>query len=234
MIRIVAWLLWFATGRVVVGLAKTALLLAAVGVCCSHCVGPARAESVTPSLICRVQSAIKHRSPAWSEQRCVDVSAAIADTARPRTTLAMAIWESDLRPDVAVEARPGVFDAGLLGVRCVLYPGTGVTARGYGPRSAAAGRCQNGPARGYTLEQLKDPVINVRVAAEIMAEKRARHGQGWLRAYNGATTENGYGENIRVIAAALAGVRLPSKSARARKLIAQILAAVAPRIARAR
>jgi hypothetical protein len=150
----------------------------------------------------------------------------------------MAVLESDFRPDVAVEAKAGTFDAGLLGVRCVLYPGSSAPARGFGPRSAGdskpndlpAGRCQNGPARGHNLVTLADPVTNIRVAAQIMAQKRVRFGKDYLWRYNGASKPNGYARKVRVIVAALGGVRLASKCMRVRRLVDLILAAVAPRI----
>jgi hypothetical protein len=218
---------------------KLTLALLAIGsiLCCT---GEPRAETpITPGLICQVKGAIRWKAPAWDRATCEQVALAINETPRPRTTLAMAILESDLRMDVAVEARPGVFDVGLLGVRCLLSPGSSAPARGDGPRSAgdskladeAVGRCQNGPARGYTLAELKTPAINVRVAAEIMAEKRERHGKNWARFYSGASHENGYGRRVAVLAAALGGARLTTKCKRVRRLAELILAAVRPRIA---
>jgi hypothetical protein len=198
--------------------------------------------AVSPDLVCNVQRAIRHRAPAWEASTCRDVARAIEQTARPRTTLAMAVLESDLRVGVAVEAKPGVFDVGLLGVRCVVRPG--FTARDTGSRSAEiltstqtqtdgmlAGRCQNGPARGHTLVTLADPVTNIHVAAQIMADKRARFGKDWAWRYNGASKPNGYSRKVRVVEAALGGVRLRTKCGRVRRLVELILAAVAPRIA---
>ena len=94
------------------------------------------------------------------------------------------------------------------------------------------GRCQNGPARGHTLTELQDPVTNIRVAAQIMAEKRARFGaKAYLYRFNGATHENGYTRKVRVVDAALGGVRLATKRGRLRRLVELILAAMKPRIA---
>lgn len=182
------------------------------------------ADAVTPELVCNVKDAIRHRSPAWDREMCSRVAKAINETPRPRTTLAMAILESDLRPDVAVEAKAGTFDVGLLAVRCVLQPALL-------PVDQSAGRCLVGPARGYTLDELKDPVVNIRVAAEIMAQKRERHGNAWLSRYNGGTREHGYAGKVRAVAAALGGVRVGTRCKRVRKLIEQILAVVAPRVA---
>jgi hypothetical protein len=154
----------------------------------------------------------------------------------------MITLESDWRPGVAVEALPGVFDIGLLGVRCVVRPES--TARATGARPAEiqtttqtqtdgmlAGRCLNGPARGHTLVELKDAVTNIRVAAQIMEEKRARFGKAWMFRYNGATHENGYTRKVAVIAASLGGVRLATKDKRVRRLVELILTAFRPRIA---
>jgi hypothetical protein len=197
--------------------------------------------AVSSEMVCSVQRAVSLQ-PTWPEGECQRVAAALNDTPRPRTTAAMVTLESDWRPDVAVEARPGVFDVGLLGVRCVVRPG--FTARDTGSRSAEiltttqtqtdgmpAGRCENGLARGHTLVTLADPVTNIRVAAEIMAEKRARFGKAWAFRYNGATHENGYTRKVRVVEAALGGVRLATKCKRVRRLVELILAAMKPRIA---
>jgi hypothetical protein len=81
------------------------------------------------------------------------------------------------------------------------------------------------------LVTLADPVTNIRVAAEIMAQKRERFGKAWLYRFNGATHENGYTRKVRVIVAALGGVRLASNSKRVRRLVELILAARAPRVA---
>lgn len=203
--------------------------------------GPHAGAAVSPEMVCSVQAAVSSL-PAWPEHECRRVAAALNAIPRPRTAAAMVTLESDWRPGVAVEARPGVFDVGLLGVRCVVRPES--TARENGSRSAETlattqnqmdgipvGRCQNGPARGYTLDELKDPVTNVRVASEIMAEKRARFGKAWMFRYNGSTHENGYTRKVRVVEAALGGVRMATKCKRVRKLVELILAAVAPRIA---
>ena len=194
--------------------------------------------AVTSEMVCSVQRAVS-RELAWSESECRRVADALNETRRPRTVAAMAVLESDFRPDVAVEAKAGTFDVGLLGVRCVLYPGSSASARGYGPRSAGdsksadlpAGRCHNGPASGHTLVTLQDPVTNIHVAAQIMAQKRARFGKAWLYRFNGAAHENGYTRKVMVIVAALGGVRLATKCKRVRRLVGLIVAALAPRIA---
>jgi hypothetical protein len=192
-------------------------------------------------MVCSVQPAVS-RQPAWPASECRRVAAALNETKQPRTAAAMITLESDWRPGVAVEALPGVFDIGLLGVRCVVRPES--TARATGARPAEiqtttqtqtdgmlAGRCLNGPARGHTLVELKDAVTNIRVAAQIMEEKRARFGKAWMFRYNGATHENGYTRKVAVIAASLGGVRLATKDKRVRRLVELILTAFRPRIA---
>jgi hypothetical protein len=164
-------------------------------------------EQVTADLVCRVQSAIRHRSPAWAPAECTRVAAALNRTPEPRVSMAIAINESDLRPRVMVRVAENVYDGGLMGVRCVLD----------------GGRCTNGPARGLTLTQLKDPSTNIRVAAAIMASKRAIHGADYLRAYNGGTREHGYGARIGAIAAALGGTVVRVDSRRVRELARRIV-----------
>jgi hypothetical protein len=190
---------------------RIALIIAGLAACCLHCSGPARADTVVrTALVCKVQGAIRHRSPAWQAAVCDDVAQAVSETPWPRTVLSMMVLESDLRPDVVLEAKPGVFDVGVLGVRCVL----------------SAGRRENGPARGYTIDDLKDPVTNIRVAAQIIAEKRDRFGKDWAWRYNGAKRDNGYGRKVRVLEAALYGKKLATKNQRVRKLAKQIRTSV--------
>lgn len=180
--------------------------------CCSRVANATDADkpSITPALVCQVQNAIRHLSPAWGLDTCERVSAALNATPSPRTTLAIAVLESDLRPRAVAKARPGVRDVGLLGVRCVL----------------SNGRCTNGPARGHTVAELQDPVVNIRVASAIMVQKKLTHGRHWLRGYNGGTRERGYAARVGAIEAALAGEVVRVKSARVRKLVRQIVPAV--------
>jgi hypothetical protein len=172
-------------------------------------------EPVSADLVCRVQNAIRWRSPAWAPSECATVAEELNATPEPRTSLAVAINESDLRPRAVAHARPGVYDVGLMGVRCVIE----------------RGRCSNGPARGLSIEQLKNPETNIRVAAQIMATKRAHFGGDWLRAYNGGTAEHGYAGRIAALVAALGGVVVETKSARIRRLVERIVAAVGQRVA---
>jgi len=185
----------------------------------------------------RVQHAIRWRSAAWSADKCEMLSEAFNGTRDPQLTAAICINESDWREDVVSFVRPGVYDVGLCGVRCVLYPGGSATARGYGPRSAGrpadlpAGRCQNGPARGYTLRQLLDGPTNIRVADQILHETH----RGSLRRYNGGTREHGYAGRVGAVLAALGGVDVFAKrryksghhrETRGEKLTRQILEAL--------
>ena len=172
------------------------------------------AEPVTPSLVCQVQHALKlHVTPAWARPRCEEVAAALNETREPLVTLAVAANESDMRAAALARVVHGVYDVGLVGVRCVLGPGS---------------RCTNGPARGRTLTELRDPVVNIQVGSAIMEEKRARHGHRWLRHYNGGTREHGYALRIQALVAALGGRFVKTKWARTQKQCRQIVATVAP------
>ena len=186
---------------------NTFALLLALGA--SH-VQPA--EPVTPSLVCQVQHALKLKAtPSWDAPRCEAVSAAMNDTLEPLVTLAVAANESDMRAGALAHVSHGVYDVGLVGVRCVLSYG---------------GRCTNGPALGHTLTELRDPVVNIQVGAAIMEEKRARHGHRWLRHYNGGTREHGYALRIHALVAALGGRLVKTKWPRTQKQCRQIVAAV--------
>lgn len=172
-----------------------------------------RPAPVTPSLVCSVQRALKlHATSAWEALRCEAVADAMNDTREPLVTLAVAANESDMRAGALAHVSHGVYDVGLVGVRCVLGPGS---------------RCTNGQARGHTLTELRDPVVNVQVGASIMEEKRARHGHRWLRHYNGGTREHGYALRIQALVAALGGRLAKTKWPRTQKQCRQIVAAVA-------
>ena len=161
--------------------------------------------AISSSLLCAVQSGIRFREPAWTPARCEAVAGALNKTAQPVTMLAVCIDESDLRPGVTSETKGNVVDVGLCGVRCVL---------------GKHDRCTNGPARGLTVEQLKEPTRNIEVAARILANKPS------LRAYNGGTREHGYAARISAIVAALGGIQVRVKSKRMTKLTADIVRAV--------
>ena len=199
-------LFWLA---VLVGL----FLVCAVTPRCAH-----GEELVTPALVCATQHALKlHATPTWARPRCEEVAAALNDTREPLVTLAVAANESDMRAAALAHVSRGVYDVGLVGVRCVLGPGR---------------RCTNGQARGRTLTELRDPVVNVQVGAAIMEEKRARHGHRWLRHYNGGTREHGYAERIGALAAAFVGTFRWTKWARTREQCRRIVTAVAEGFAR--
>ena len=169
----------------------TAALFAAGLLLCLHG-GPVRAETaITTALVCKVQNALRWQERAWDAATCERVSAALNATVDPVTLFAVCINESDLRPTAIDAVKPDVYDVGLCGVRC----------------HVVAGKCADGPARGLTLQQLFDPVRNIEIAAQVMAEKRAKLGRHYLRGYNGGTREHGYGAKIGVIAAALGGAR---------------------------
>ena len=184
---------------------------------------------VTPALVCAVHDAIKlARSPRWSTDTCKQVAATLNETRDPRQMAAICTDESDFRPDVVREVNPGVYDVGLCGVRCVLgdEPAREGKRSSAGPNPkhttlAPSGRCANGPARGYMLSELLDPVVNIRVAASVLAG----HG-GSLRRYSGGTREHGYEARIKAIEAALSGVVVETDTPRMEKLVAQIARAV--------
>ena len=71
------------------------------------------------------------------------------------------------------------------------------------------------------LSELLDPVVNIRVAASVLAG----HG-GSLRRYSGGTREHGYEARIKAIEAALSGVVVETDTPRMEKLVAQIARAV--------
>ena len=196
-----------------------------------RCASAAEPARVTPALVCAVQRAIRFHEPAWAEDRCERVAAALSATPNPRQMAAICTNESDMRSGVVVKARPGVYDVGLCGVRCVCPKADYERwARGEMSGKEAADvtacRCQNGPARGYSLAQMRDPAVNVRVAAAVLATKG-----GHLGRYNGATTAKRgarYAARIAAIEAAFGGraVKVAARETRLRKLVRQIVAAV--------
>jgi hypothetical protein len=176
-------------------------------------VGPARAETkekAAVDLVCVVAHALKQP---WSADRCQAVAAALATTREPKTMLAVAVLESDMRPHAVAWHGRHLVDVGLMGIRC---------------RLGARRTCQNGPARGLTPAQLANPVTSVMVAEDIMQWKRARVGKRRaLAAYAGdADGRSGRVGDVRALVAAFAGVELPVKKARVRELVRRIAAAV--------
>jgi soluble lytic murein transglycosylase-like protein len=165
--------------------------------------------------VCDIQRVIRFREAAWTPETCARVALALAETSDPLLSLAIAINESDLRPTVLANTRPGVFDVGLMGVRCV---------RGQG------GRCTNGLVKGLSLAQLQDPETNIFVANQILLEKRQSHGPAFLRGYNGGVANGqGYAGKISALMSALIGTQSKVKGKRMRKLTAQILTVTQPR-----
>jgi hypothetical protein len=165
---------------------------------------------VSGPMLCKVQHSIRHRNAAWSETTCDRVAVVISTTFNPLLVLAIAVNESDLRETATRRARRGVYDAGLMGVRCRL----------------AAGQCTNGPARGHTLADLQDPVINIQVGASILEQKKRRSPKRYLQHYNGGTRDHGYAERVHTLQAALKGRRERSSDPRVNKLAQQIVEAL--------
>lgn len=149
--------------------------------------------------------------------------------------LAVAIVESDLRERAINVSKPGVYDIGLMGVRCVTVFGAHARADWRSVSVVTStmetqtprGRCTNGPARGLYAHQLFNGPTNIRTAERVLYET---HG-GSLRGYNGGTREHGYAKRIHAIEAALGGVLVPGVTGRTAKLCRQIVEAVkgAPR-----
>ena len=192
---------------------RLALAMLVLG-CCICCCDLARADTavVTPDRVCAIQHAIRWHHAEWPDWQCLRVSEAINAAAektgqRPVTLLAIAVTESDLRPNVEHwygDIAPGTSgDLGLMGVRCKLGPNM---------------LCSNGVLRGWKYPAAMRIEANVMLAARILASKPT------LNDYNGG---KGYAERIRAIAAAIMGVRVPVASKRVRKLIGQIVGAIA-------
>lgn len=189
------------------------------------------AAAISTEVVCAVQHAVRWRDVAWTLRECARVAAALDATPTPRLLAAVVSNESDWRERAILRVRPGVYDVGLAGVRCVL-PGAGAEADGASPASPTTtqtytprGRCTNGPARGLTVRQLQDPVVNIRVASLVLAEKN-----GDLGSYNGATTRKRrgrYAGKVEALVSALGGVEVPVRGRRLRELVRKIAAAVA-------
>jgi hypothetical protein len=178
-------------------------------------VGAAQAGApplVHTNLVCAVQQAIRHKSPLWTVTECEQAAIAFGLTSNPRLTMAIAVNESDMRPNVVAWHHKGrVADVGLLGVRCKLGPDD---------------RCKNWPVRGLTVEELKDIDTNIAAGEKILQKKKRLLGSRYLHGYSGSTRDRGYTDRITAIMAALSGVEVKSSSPRVRKLISQIVAAV--------
>jgi hypothetical protein len=201
------------------------LLLFFIGAafCLISTCGPARAEqqnsasafnsvALTSTEVCAIHAAI--RTVPWSFATCEAVANAFAATAEPRVLAAICLLESDWRAGVVAHHPGKVVDVGLCGVRCV---------RGKNER------CMVGPATGLTQIALKDPVTNVHVAGQILAQKRRVCGKNALSCYLGRERVPGQrAREVAMILAAFEGV-LP---ARERSMRDRVLA-LASRTARA-
>lgn len=165
--------------------------------------GPARAaeSDVTPALVCRVQLALRPRSPAWPSEKCERVAAALNTTAAPRTLWGIYINESDMRDHVAVWHGPRTVDDGGFGLRCLLDD---------------HGRCTNGVVRGYRVRDLQDAETSIRLA-NVLLVSLGGDVQGWNR------RSRGYAARIRALVAALDGRRVEVRSARTREQVRRIL-----------
>lgn len=185
---------------------------------------------VTGDQVCRSFAALNRGSFPGS---CDRVAEALNHSHDPATMLAIAIVESDLRPRVFREAAPGVYDVGVMGVRCrvdttgrqtdtvdALVTGTGSASTEStatsNPKINSAhgkdrvshlppGRCTNGAARGVSARSLLDPVVNVRIAIAIAKEKRRWFGDRWPAAYSGALYATAYTLKVRAVTAAFGG-----------------------------
>jgi len=186
-----------------------------------RCASGAEPVVVTPALVCSAQHAIRWQDPAWTEQQCEARAREFATSGQrwgsaPVQLLAMSIVESDLRAhalrDNGNGDRPAV-DVGLMAVRCLLSP------------DVSRDKCRNRPVRGMSIPQLIRPATNIDMGARILAT--LHHGS--LAGYNGGPNarEHGYPEKVGAIMAALGGVEVRVSGKRMRKLVRQIVAAVA-------
>jgi hypothetical protein len=187
-------------------------------------------KAVSGELVCRAQHAIRHRNPAWTADTCARVAEAVNATFDPYLVLAVGVNESDLREFALRKARRGVYDTGLLGIRCRLAPGTDFSTRAFRARSVdnppLASRCMNWPVRGRRLEELLDPVVSIQAGEQLLKRKRQRDPRHWLRHYNGGTVEHGYAARVSATKAALHGRRRLVESATVNKRTWQIVKAV--------
>ena len=178
---------------------------------CLNCPASAQPSRVEARQVCAVKAAIRFGQRAWTPRECERIADAFNETENPVQSMAIAINESDLR-ERAINVQPkGVFDVGLMAVRCV--------TRTFAEDTQDI--CLNGAARGLTVAKLLDPVVNIRTAAAVLAS----HG-GSLRRYNGGTREHGYGARIGALVAAMGGVEVKVKGKRLRKLVRQIVEAM--------
>jgi len=160
---------------------------------------------VTGELVCQVKDALGSSRYGWSRGRCERVATALREATDPVEMLAVCINESDLRERAVAWASPSKADVGLCQVRCVLGEG---------------GRCTNGLVEGMRIEQLYDPALNVRVAAQILASK------GSTSRYAGETVDRGYGRRVAVLVAAFSGISASPRGRRMRDHVRRIVEAV--------
>src|SRR5512137_1827453 len=180
-------------------LAREILLVALIlspGVLCVDC-SNARADEtarVDAGQLCAVKAAM--RRGRWSPQMCQGVAKALNETRDPVLFAAIAVYESDLREKSFVTRPRGVYDIGLMGVRCVTRT----------HEEDTQDLCLNGAARGLTFKKLLDAPTNIRAAERVFYETH----KGSLRGYSGSTKERGYSARIAVLVAALGGeLRIP-------------------------
>lgn len=193
-----------------------AAIAAAMVLCCLDCTAEAQPSRVDAVQVCAVKAAL-HRGH-WSPKMCERVAGALNETPYPVLFAAIAVNESDLRENSFVVRPRGVYDIGLMGVRCVTRT----------HEEDTQDLCLNGAARGLTFKKLLDPVVSIATAENIFYETH----KGSLRGYSGSTRERGYGARIAVLVAAFGGeLRIPKgatgkKWARVRELAKRIVQAI--------
>jgi Transglycosylase SLT domain len=127
-------------------------------------------ESCLANTICEVKDRVRWRTSAWKPSYCERIGHAVLESAKrydvpPSLILAVMINESDMNEKAFRTTIKGgklyAKDGGLMGIRCVLD---------------SKGRCANGNVRGFTWNEVMDPVTNIDIGARELSHWR--HGGG--------------------------------------------------------
>ena len=190
-------------------------------------------EAASGAAICRAQHALRPHLP-MPEAECQEIADAANATFAPRLIIAIAIIESDFRADALKRRGRGVYDTGLMGIRCKLARRADRTTRAMWRTDAGRAAvldlpCTNWPLEGVTLRELLRPAVSIHAAEQILLQKRHLNRRHYLRLYNGGLREHGYAARVRAVEVAVFRGRrrvLPAgswKDERANKLTAKIV-----------